>query len=56
MHEGIEGLTRDKTRPSRIPPLPAETSDPFAIAQVQEFNSYLCSTVHVAHAHGRRGA
>src|SRR5262245_29712086 len=25
MHEGVEGLTRDKTRPSRIPPLPAET-------------------------------
>jgi glutathione S-transferase len=31
-------------------------SDPFALAQVQEFNSYLCSTVHVAHAQGRRGA
>ena len=27
MHEGIAGLTRDKTRPSRIPPLPAETVD-----------------------------
>src|SRR5438270_5948632 len=27
MHEGVEGLTRDKTRPSRIPPLPAETVD-----------------------------
>jgi transposase len=27
MHEGIQGLTRDKTRPSRIPPLPAETVD-----------------------------
>jgi transposase len=27
MHEGVEGLTRDKTRPSRIPPLPAETID-----------------------------
>src|SRR5467141_2843500 len=25
--EGVEGLTRDKTRPSRIPPLPAETVD-----------------------------
>jgi glutathione S-transferase len=34
----------------------APLSDPFALAQVQEFNSYLCSTVHVAHAHGRRGA
>ena len=31
-------------------------ADPFALARVQEFNSYLCSTVHVAHAHGRRGA
>jgi glutathione S-transferase len=30
--------------------------DPFALAQVQAFNSYLASTVHVAHAHGRRGA
>src|SRR5947207_1201669 len=27
MREGVEGLTRDKTRPSRIPPLPAETVD-----------------------------
>src|SRR5262249_45111375 len=27
MHEGIQGLTRDKIRPSRIPPLPAETVD-----------------------------
>ena len=27
MQEGVEGLTRDKTRPSRIPPLPAETVD-----------------------------
>src|SRR5271156_1655532 len=26
-HEGVEGLTRDKTRPSRIPPLPAATVD-----------------------------
>ena len=27
MREGVGGLTRDKTRPSRIPPLPAETVD-----------------------------
>ena len=27
MHEGVEGLTRDKTRPSRIPALPPETVD-----------------------------
>ena len=34
----------------------APLADPFALAQVQEFNSYLCATVHVAHAHGRRGS
>jgi glutathione S-transferase len=34
----------------------APLADPFALAQVQEFNSYLCSTVHVAHAHRMRGA
>lgn len=33
----------------------APLSDPFAFARVQEFNSYLCSTVHVAHAHRARG-
>jgi transposase len=27
MYEGVKGLTRDKTGPSRIPPLPAETID-----------------------------
>ena len=27
MQEGVAGLTRDKTRPSRVPPLPAETVD-----------------------------
>ena len=27
MHEGIAGLTRDKTRPSRIAPLPSKTVD-----------------------------
>ncbi|HEX2115536.1 MAG TPA: glutathione S-transferase family protein [Alphaproteobacteria bacterium] len=33
----------------------APLEDPFAFAQVQAFNSYLCSTVHVAHAHRMRG-
>lgn len=33
----------------------APLDDPFALAQVQAFNGYLASTVHVAHAHGRRG-
>ena len=36
---------------ARLAPL----GDPFAFAQVQAFNSYLCSTVHVAHAHRMRG-
>jgi glutathione S-transferase len=34
----------------------APTGDPFAFARAQAFNSYLCSTVHVAHAHRMRGA
>src|SRR4030095_14617581 len=29
----------------------APVDDPYALARVQAFNSYLCSTVHVAHAH-----
>ena len=36
---------------ARLAPL----DDPFAFAKVQEFNSYLCSTLHVAHAHRMRG-
>ena len=34
----------------------APIGDAFAFAEMQAFNSYLCSTVHVNHAHGRRGA
>ncbi|MBN9583528.1 MAG: glutathione S-transferase N-terminal domain-containing protein [Afipia sp.] len=37
---------------ARLAPL----DDPFAFAQVQSFNSYICSTLHVAHAHRHRGA
>jgi glutathione S-transferase len=37
---------------ARLAPL----DDPFGFAEVQAFNSYLCSTVHVAHAHRMRGA
>ena len=37
---------------SRLAPL----DDPIAFAQMQAFNSYLCSTVHVAHAHRTRGS
>ena len=33
----------------------APLDDPFAFARVQEFNNYLCSTAHVAHAHRMRG-
>jgi glutathione S-transferase len=36
---------------ARLAPL----DDPFQFARVQEFNSYICSTVHVAHAHRMRG-
>lgn len=34
----------------------APLDDPFAFAELQAFNSYLCATVHVAHAHGRRAS
>lgn len=34
----------------------APLDDPFALAQLQAVNSWFCSTVHVAHAHGSRGA
>ena len=33
----------------------APLNDPFAFARVQAFNSYLCSTAHVNHAHLGRG-
>ena len=36
---------------ARLAPL----DDAFAFARLQAFNSYLCSTVHVAHAHRLRG-
>lgn len=32
----------------------APLGDPFEFARMQAFNNYLCATVHVAHAHGRR--
>lgn len=37
---------------ARLAPL----DDPFEFARLQSFLAYLCSTVHVAHAHARRGA
>jgi glutathione S-transferase len=33
----------------------APFDDPFAFAEVQAFNTYLCATLHVAHAHRYRG-
>ena len=33
----------------------APLDDAFAFAQAQSFNSYICATVHVAHAHKGRG-
>ncbi len=33
----------------------APFDDPFAFAELQAFNNYLCATVHVAHAHRVRG-
>ena len=33
----------------------APLGDAFALAQMNAFNSYLCATVHVAHAHRMRG-
>jgi glutathione S-transferase len=36
---------------ARLAPL----DDAFAFGEVQAFNSYLCSTLHVAHAHRMRG-
>jgi glutathione S-transferase len=42
-----------QTQPAaRLAPL----DDPFAFAELQAFASYLCSTVHVAHAHRPRGS
>lgn len=34
----------------------APKDDPFALAALMSFNAYLASTVHVAHAHGRRAS
>ena len=34
----------------------APLDDAYALAKVQAFNNYLCSTVHVAHAHRMRGS
>lgn len=36
---------------ARLAPL----DDPFAFAEMQAFNSYLCSSLHIAHAHRVRG-
>ena len=40
---------------SSFPKAELVPDDPFAFAQAQSFNSYLCSTVHINHAHKMRG-
>ena len=40
---------------SSFPNAKLAPDDPFAFAQAQSFNSYLCSTVHINHAHKMRG-
>ena len=40
----------------RFPKQDLAPSDPFEFAIAQAFNSYMASTVHVAHAHKHRGA
>jgi len=40
----------------RFPAAGLAPTEPFAFARAQAFNSYLCSTVHVAHAHKGRGS
>ena len=40
----------------RFPERDLAPSDPFQFAIAQAFNSYMASTVHVAHAHKHRGA
>ena len=47
----ILGFIAQSFPEARLAPL----NDPFAFAEVQAFNSYLCATVHVAHAHRMRG-
>jgi glutathione S-transferase len=47
----ISAYVAQRWPPANLAPL----DNPFAFARVQAFNSYLCSTVHVAHAHRMRG-
>jgi glutathione S-transferase len=46
------GFIAQSFRAARLAPL----DDAFEFARAQAFNSYLCSTVHVAHAHRMRGS
>ena len=47
----ILGYIAQAAPEARLAPL----ADPFLFARMQAFNAYMASTVHVAHAHGRRG-
>ena len=40
----------------RFPAAQLAPTDAFGLARMQEFNSYLASTVHIAHAHRPRAA
>ena len=40
----------------RFPEANLAPTEPVAFARMQSFHSFLASTMHVAHAHGRRGA
>ncbi|AGS20991.1 glutathione S-transferase protein [Rhizobium etli] len=48
----ILGFIADSAPTAKLAPL----GDAFEMARLQSFNSYLCSTVHVNHAHRRRGS
>jgi glutathione S-transferase len=47
----ILGFIADTHPSARLAP----SGDPFSLAELQSFNAYLCSTVHVFHAHRMRG-
>lgn len=47
----ILAFIAQRTPAAQLAPL----DSPFEFARAQSFNSYLCSTVHVAHAHRMRG-
>ena len=55
-HHRDAGASWCTSRRLFLPRSSRRSTTPIALARVQAFNSYLCSTVHVAHAHRMRGA